>query len=108
MNNCYISSSHEPQNKKTCLKKGEMKVNLYFRLYIDLCACVHSRLLGGVNTKSFRAFFLSSIYRKFSFIDTMSEERGRGDDVDEAGGPVAVYRQNVLMGGIIEKLKHWV
>ena len=55
--------------------------------------------------KKFREFFLSSIFSNFSFIDTMSEEKRRGDDLDEAGGPGAVYMQYVLMEGIIEKLK---
>jgi len=35
----------------------------------------------------------------------MGEERRRGDEVDESGGPGAAYMQYVIMEGIIEKLK---
>ena len=55
INNFYLSISHEIQ-KKDMFEKSEIKINFYFRLYIDICACVHSRLLGGVNTKNFRIF----------------------------------------------------
>lgn len=35
----------------------------------------------------------------------MGEEKRRGEDADDGGGPGAAYMQFVLMEGIIEKLK---